>query len=256
MDKLLENLPSTSVCVVAAAAASIGFLAGYQIRGRESKNSRVAFPAEGRRRRDNLCVCGTLLPKNCTDEDWAKHVISYRHKRNLTSLNGLPSVVVCEEVGEYRAAAHGLLDPDDHVLEIGSHVGGTTEVLVGLCKKVIGLDQQPDLVARARDRLPNVQFENANAFDAQKVIALSQSIAPERFKKVFIDISGSRDITTVVRLMSQIENTIRPDMMIVKSQALKRLCLRSQCWVHHDAVEKSYRGSSKKGKNKKNGLTQ
>merc|ERR1711933_11418 len=103
----------------------------------------------------------------------------------------------------------------------------------GLCRKLVGIDQQADLVAQARIRLPDVHFEILDAFDASKVLALTRQIAPERFKKVFIDISGSRDIATVVKLMDIYENTLKPEVMVVKSQALKRLLLRANTWINH-----------------------
>lgn len=182
-----------------------------------------------------MCECGTVLPLTCTPEEIARHKTSTRHRRNLLLLGTASEVVVCEEVGEYRAAAQCLVGSDDHVLEVGCHVGGTSKVLAAVARKLVGLDQQADLVAQARARLPGIQFEIGDAFDAQRVLALAREIAPERFKKVFIDISGSRDLPTVVRLMDIYENTLRPEILVVKSQALKRLLLRSRCWIHHPA---------------------
>jgi len=159
---------------------------------------------------------------------------SVRHRKNIQHLDRLSEVVACEEVGEYRAAAHCLVKPTDCVLEVGSHVGGTSKVLYGLCKKLVGLDQQADLVAEARRRLPHIQFEIGDAFDGHLVLRLQKEIG-QRFNKVFIDISGSRDISTVVRLMEIYDNTLRPDVMIVKSQHLKRRLMKSQNWITHPA---------------------
>merc|ERR1712226_756507 len=122
---------------------------------------------------------------------------------------------------------------DLYVLEVGSHVGGTTRVLAGLTKHLVGLDQQPDLVAEARKRLPEIHFEIGDAFDAPRVLALANAQPHKKFNKVFIDISGSRDLGTVVRLLDMYENTLKPDVLIVKSQTLKHLLLRSRLWVEH-----------------------
>jgi len=218
--------------LVASVAAVLGFIAGVRMTGRRSARLDGPAPAR-RRRRDELCECGVVLPRACTVEERERHAKSNRHKRNMNLLGNASEVVVCEEVSEYRAAAQCLVRPDDWVLEVGCHVGGTTKVLASCTQKLIGIDQQPDLVAQARQKLPNIRFEILDAFEASKVLALVKDIAPERFKKVFIDISGSRDIATVVRLMDIFENTLRPEHIVVKSQALKRFLLRGQLWIHH-----------------------
>lgn len=167
------------------------------------------------------------------------HRSSSRHKKNLQALEGASEVVVCEEVGEYRAAAQQLVHSRDCVLEVGCHVGGTTKVLASAAGHLVGLDQQPSLVAQAREKLPEVQFEIGDAFDAQRVLALARAQEAKRFTKVFVDISGSRDLSTVVRLLDIYENTLKPEILVVKSQALKRLLLRSQLWVEHPECTRS-----------------
>jgi predicted O-methyltransferase YrrM len=173
------------------------------------------------------------LPACCTPEEVEKHKTSQRHRKNLNALSGAAEIVVCEEVGEYRAAAQRLLKPDDCVLEVGCHVGGSTKVIASIARTVVGLDQKAMLVEEARKNLPHVQFEVGDAFDAQRMIALMKSTQCRKFHKIFVDISGSRDLSTVVRLLDMYENTLRPEILIVKSQAMKRLLLRGHLWVEH-----------------------
>mmetsp|Transcript_29240 Transcript_29240/g.66264 ORF Transcript_29240/g.66264 Transcript_29240/m.66264 type:complete len:242 (-) Transcript_29240:142-867(-) len=217
---------AAAAALVAAAAAALGFFAGTWAAGRGGRQQK-------RRRRDEVCECGAALPRACTAEEIERHKTSARHKKNLLLLSSASKVVVCEEVGEYRAAALALLKPDDYVLEVGSHVGGTTKVIASVTRHLVGLDQQSDLVAQARVNLPDIRFEICDAFDAKKVLAVANSLKPNRFTKIFVDISGSRDLATVVRLMDIYENTLRPELMVVKSQALKRLLLRSRLWINH-----------------------
>mmetsp|Transcript_21037 Transcript_21037/g.40284 ORF Transcript_21037/g.40284 Transcript_21037/m.40284 type:complete len:263 (-) Transcript_21037:19-807(-) len=231
---------SIAAALVAAASATLGFLAG--LRSRREWTDR---PPRGRRRdgrslvdrlgwHDELCECGIVLSRACSPEEVERHKSSARHKKNLMALDGASEVVVCEEVGEYRAAAQTLVRPDDDILEVGSHVGATTKVLAGLKpRRLIGLDRQADLVAQARKNLPDIRFEICDAFDAQRVMALASEGESKRFTKIFVDISGSRDIATVVRLLDFYENTLRPEYLIVKSHALKRLLLRGRLWVDH-----------------------
>merc|ERR1712048_151873 len=114
---------------------------------------------------------------------------------------------------------------------------GTTRVLAGITKHLVGLDQQSDLVAEARIRLPDVQFEIGDAFDAHRVLAIANAQPRKKFDKGFVDISGSRDLSTVVRLLDMYENTLKADILVVKSQRLKHLLLRSKLWVDHPEHE-------------------
>jgi len=229
-------LVAAGATVLAVVAATLGFLAGFRCRN---------TPSTGSRRRDadslvarqgwheEICECGVLLPLGTSEEEIELHKSSGRHKKNLIALKDVSEIVVCEEVGEYRSAAQMLVNSHEYVLEVGSHVGGTTKVLASVAKHVTGLDQQASLVEQARLKLPEVQFEIGDAFDATRLLALANEMLPNRWSKVFIDISGSRDLPTVVRLIDMYENTLRPDMIVVKAQALKRLLLRSRLWVDH-----------------------
>jgi hypothetical protein len=222
--------------LLAAVAATLGYLAGLRAksaggrsRRRRDEDSLVARLGWS----DEICECGVLLPAGTPDKEIQQHKCSNRHEKNLLALKDASEIVVCEEVGEYRAAAQMLVNGTDYVLEVGSHVGGTTKVIAGVAKHVIGLDQQASLVEQARQKLPNVQFEVGDAFDAPSIIALASTISPNRLAKVFVDISGSRDLPTVVRLIDMYENTLRPETIVVKSQTLKRILLRSRLWVDH-----------------------
>ena len=59
-------------------------------------------------------------------EEIARHRVSKRHYRNMLRHSG-NQVVACEEVSEYRDAVLALVGKEDIVLEVGSHVGGTTK---------------------------------------------------------------------------------------------------------------------------------
>merc|ERR1712192_116748 len=222
---------------LATVAAALGFIAGLKLRQWSSKPL-------GRRRDEsslvarlgwNECICegGVLVPSGTSEEEICKHKCSKRHKTNLLALRDASEIVVCEEVGEYRAAAQMLVNKSDYVLEVGSHVGGTTKVLAGVAKHVVGLDQQATLVEEARQKLPEVRFEICDAFDASSIMQMAKQMLPNRWSKIFVDISGSRDLPTVIRLLDMYENTLRPDIIIVKSQTLKRTLLRSRLWVDH-----------------------
>lgn len=231
---------------VLTAACALGYLLGLRAAyGRKSprlKRREARLQAEqvcsvakdNPRTAGTVCECGAIIPGKCTPEELARHKASNRHTRNMHR-HSAKEVVACEEVSEYRAAAVALIKPTDLVLEIGSHVGGTTKFIAGVAKRVVGVDQQPELVAEARLKYPDIQFENFDAFQAGKLLALKKSAEPDTFSKVFIDISGSRDLGTVFRLMDLIDNIIKPELQVVKSQPLKKMLLRSRLWIHHPA---------------------
>eukprot|EP00930_Biecheleria_cincta_P005839 TRINITY_DN10679_c0_g2_i1.p1 TRINITY_DN10679_c0_g2~~TRINITY_DN10679_c0_g2_i1.p1 ORF type:complete len:263 (+),score=50.68 TRINITY_DN10679_c0_g2_i1:171-959(+) len=229
---------------VLAAACVLGYLVGLRAASArisprlKRRQARLRAERPNVMAKDNgrtagaVCECGAIIPGRCTPEELARHKASNRHARNMLR-HSAKEVVACEEVSEYRAAAMALLKPTDLVLEIGSHVGGTTKFIASVAKRVVGVDQQPELVAEARQKHPDIQFENFDAFDAGKLLALKKSAEPDIFSKVFIDISGSRDLGTVFRLMDLIDNIIKPELQVVKSQPLKKMLLRSRLWIHH-----------------------
>eukprot|EP00933_Yihiella_yeosuensis_P026355 TRINITY_DN20441_c0_g1_i1.p1 TRINITY_DN20441_c0_g1~~TRINITY_DN20441_c0_g1_i1.p1 ORF type:complete len:319 (+),score=64.95 TRINITY_DN20441_c0_g1_i1:71-958(+) len=212
--------------------------------GYEEVVCEVADKSKRKTSRQVVCECGAIIQGQCTPEEIERHRQSNRHARNMLR-HSIPPVVSCEEVSEYRAAALALVKDTDLVLEIGSHVGGTTKFIAGVAGKVVGLDQQPELVAEARKKFPEIQFENFDAFDAYKLLALNKSFEPQRITKVFIDISGSRDLSTVVRLIDLVDNTLKPDLQVVKSQLLKKLLVRSKNWIDHPAFKAAANKTSK-----------
>ncbi|CAE7203199.1 unnamed protein product [Symbiodinium natans] len=236
---------NVKVALVAGTAAALGFVAGLhlawtrlsprvrrKIRREKNHNGQGGNGDARTTPIGVVCECGAIIQGKCTPEEIARHKASNRHKRNMLR-HSSREVVACEEVSEYRAAVLSLVSSDDVVLEVGSHVGGTTKVIASVAGRVVGVDQQPELVAQARQNYPDIRFENFDAFDSTKLVALARSLDPERITKVCIDISGSRDLATVFRLMDLVDKTISPDTMLVKSQALKKMLLRARLWIEH-----------------------
>mmetsp|Transcript_49150 Transcript_49150/g.117085 ORF Transcript_49150/g.117085 Transcript_49150/m.117085 type:complete len:258 (-) Transcript_49150:92-865(-) len=220
-------LQSLGLATGAALLSLTSALAGYLL------GTRWSAPKIGKRMRDRLCECGVFIPAQCSPVEVSRHRVSARHKKNMLALAGTPELVICEEVGEYRAAALQLVNSKDVVLEIGCHVGATTKVIATKAKRVVGLDQKAMLVEQARINHPHITFEIGDAFEAQQVIRLQESVRPDSFSKIFVDISGSRELSTVIRMLVMYESTLKPELIIVKSQPMKRLFLKGLLWVDH-----------------------
>ena len=59
-----------------------------------------------------------------------------------------------------------------------------------------------------------------------------QALRPP-FTKVFVDISGDREVGVIMRLLQVYEAAMdpKPELFVVKSQKLKQVLVRSQLWA-------------------------
>jgi len=173
------------------------------------------------------CHCGAWLD-NLTECTYKRHLESLKHARNMEALRADGDLVVCEEVREYRAFAKQNIQKTDRILEIGCHNGATTKVIWSRNPEcLVAIDQKKELVDVAREALPGVKFNVQDAFDTYEL----RKLEPEGgFTHVFVDISGNRELRSVVQLLDQVEASLRPKHIIVKSQKLRRLLLRSKLW--------------------------
>lgn len=144
---------------------------------------------------------------------------------------GASSVVCTWNVDEYREAARCLVGPSDVVLEIGCCGGMTTSVIHEQCRYVVGVDKNEGEIENARRRFGDlsdrIRFEVADAFDIGKALQMQRQVPGGKFNVVFIDINGSRSLSTVWEVMQAYEKTIMPETIIVKSVHLNTLLLRS-----------------------------
>ena len=114
----------------------------------------------------------------------------------------------------------------DVVLEIGCEWGTTTTIIAEHCREVIGTDISPDVIARAREMHPGLQFDVLDAFDVRAALDLGKD-----FTKIYIDmsgISGYRSLLDVISLLTMYATVLRPEAIVIKSGALKHfasLCI-------------------------------
>jgi len=64
--------------------------------------------------------------------------------------------------GEYEALAAELLSPSDRVLDAGCGHGEISAILARHCRRVVGVDYDPAMIALARGRVPGVEFHAAD----------------------------------------------------------------------------------------------
>lgn len=125
---------------------------------------------------------------------------------------------------EYRQTIPACVNAGDTVLEIGCAWGTTSARLRRQAGTLVAIDKSPSIEQARRDH-PEVRFERIDCFDVRRVLALGL-----RFNKVYIDVSGSRDVRDVIRIVMMYEAAFRPELVVVKSTRLKRLVARCEVW--------------------------
>jgi hypothetical protein len=133
-------------------------------------------------------------------------------------------IIVTQGVQEYRQTIPHCITKRDVVLEIGCACGTTSARLYRHAGYVVGIDKGAALLI-ARKTYPHIRFEQIDGFDVSRVRQLGYS-----FTKVYIDISGCRDIYDVIKMVTMYEAVFRPEIIVVKSTKLKRLVSRCHVW--------------------------
>lgn len=136
--------------------------------------------------------------------------------------------IATQGVKEYRATIPMYVKPNDVVLEVGCEWGTTTVLLAEQCREVIGVDIGKEPIERARERHPGIRFEQMDAYDMRAILSLGR-----RFTKAYVDLSGLSGYHSLLDLLSLLNMytaVLRPEVIVVKSSALKRLAQRCIAW--------------------------
>ena len=133
-------------------------------------------------------------------------------------------IVVTKGVKEYRQTIPHCVTEQDVVLEIGCAGGTTSARLYRHARYVVAIDKGGAL-SIARRTHPHIHFEQIDGFDISRVRQLGYN-----FTRVYIDISGCRDICDVIKMVTMYEAVFRPEVIVVKSTKLKRLVSRCVVW--------------------------
>ena len=121
-----------------------------------------------------------------------------------------PRLICCAETRDYRRLARAESLPGDVVLEIGSDLGATCALLARGCGEanVLGVDLSVSSVVAARKAYPAIRFEQFDVLNNAAPNALrllARAMAPRGsaenvfFTKVFIDVNGNRELSTVTQ---------------------------------------------------------
>ena len=133
-------------------------------------------------------------------------------------------IIVTKGVSEYRQTITKYVTDQDVVLEIGCAQGTTSARLFRTAQYLVAIDKGKALDV-ARKTYPQIHFEQIDGFDIQSVLALGY-----KFNKVYIDISGCRDIYDIIRMINKYDRVYQPEVIVVKSSKLKRLVSKCVIW--------------------------
>ena len=121
-----------------------------------------------------ICECGHRL-ELMDESEVHRHKVGKAHLRALKNLR--TKILVCDEIIEYRQCAREVTSPLDVVLEIGCHVGGTTQhILRNGPAVLIALDQKSELVEGAKIRLLSM-CEKLNYGDLSYVLRVTSGVS-------------------------------------------------------------------------------
>lgn len=127
-------------------------------------------------------------------------------------------------VQEYRRTIPFLVTKQDIVLEIGFAWGTTTQLLAQYAKHVVGIDKGKSYL-HACMKYPHLELYQIDGFDIRRVLQLGY-----QFNKIYLDISGCRDMYSILRMIEIYRGAFRPELMVVKSSKLKRFVSQCQTW--------------------------
>lgn len=127
-------------------------------------------------------------------------------------------------VREYRDTIPYVVRTGDIVLELGCEWGTTTALLASQGAVVVGTDISNSVIQRARRIHPDLRFEALDAFDVRSAGA----ICPDP-SKIYMDLSGFsgyRSLLDLISLMEMYATVLDPEVIVVKSGALKHFSRR------------------------------
>ncbi|MBP3791663.1 MAG: SAM-dependent methyltransferase [Methanobrevibacter sp.] len=120
------------------------------------------------------------------------------------------------DVKKYRQDILGLVNPDDTVIELGCHVGGTTKRIPETCN-IIAIDNSPEAPSEM-EKLAHVNFinEDVRLHDTlSKVFQITQSC-----DILAIDLGGGYHPDTVFKVFYIWSSTFKPTHTIIRNRGI------------------------------------
>jgi hypothetical protein len=133
-------------------------------------------------------------------------------------------VIITKGVKQYRQTIPSFVNKKDTVLEVGCAWGTTSNILYQYADYVVAVDKGASLPT-AKRTYPHIHFEQIDGFDIRRIKGLNLA-----FTKVYIDISGCREITDIIKIIRIYEAVFSPEIIVVKSSNLKYFVEKCDVW--------------------------
>jgi len=136
----------------------------------------------------------------------------------ITMVESNRKLLFCFKTESYRKLSRSQLVKTDVCIDVGCSYGKATDIMSQHCDNIIGMDISREAIDSCRRDYPHIRFEVMDCLEYPEHL---RSIATG-VTKVFIDIGGNRERNALIRLITFVQQTLRPDVIVVKSEALVR----------------------------------
>lgn len=120
------------------------------------------------------------------------------------------------DIKNYRKDLTDLINPNDTVIELGCHIGGTTRLLCKQCR-VIAVDNSPEAI-EIMNELDNVSFISGDV-RLHDVIAEAFKITQE-CDVLAIDLGGGYHPDTVFKVFYIWSSTFKPKHTVIRNRGI------------------------------------
>ena len=120
------------------------------------------------------------------------------------------------DIKNYRQDLLELVKPDDIVIELGCHVGGTTKLISPKCK-VIAVDNSPEAIDKMKS-IENVEFISGDV-RLHEILAEVYKIA-QSCDVLAIDLGGGYHPDTAFKVFYIWSSTFKPKHTVIRNRGL------------------------------------
>lgn len=107
---------------------------------------------------------------------------------------------------------------------MGCAWGTTSNLLYQYADYVVAIDKGASLPT-AKETYPHIHFEQINGFDIARLKRLNLT-----FTKAYIDISGCREITDIIKIIRIYDAVFSPEIIVMKSSNLRYFVEKCKVW--------------------------
>ncbi len=120
------------------------------------------------------------------------------------------------DVKKYRCDIKELIRPDDTVIELGCHTGGTTRTLPETCK-ILAVDNSPEATEEI-NKLSHVMFINGDVRRHEILLEVFKTV--QSCDLLLIDLGGGYHPDTVFKVFYIWSSTFKPKHTIIRNRGL------------------------------------